>query len=252
MHSDIPWYLTLIILAVDLAIVVALWRIFGTAAERSGLPPATGRRVRLGIGLFLSAWLGLVLLLAPTAASLLTRDRFYLSPLVPLFAALGPALALLAIAVSQPVRRVVAAASLPALIGVQVYRTVGVIFLILLGRGQAPAHFALPAGWGDIAIGAAAPFVALALLRRMPGARELAIGWNIVGLLDLVVAVGMGTGFLAPYLAPALGARVPPVAVMGAFPMFLVPAFAVPVSVVLHLLALGRLVRQPRLSQALA
>ena len=246
MPPTIPWYLTLITLATDFAIVVALWRIFGAAAARSGLPPGTQRRVRLGIGLFVGAWLALVLLLAPSPASLVERDRFFLSPLIPLFAALGPALALLAILLSPSVRRVVAAASLPAMIGLQFYRTIGVVFLILLGLGQVPAHFALPAGWGDIAIGAAAPLVALALMRRIPGARALAIGWNVLGLLDLVVAVGMGTGLLATLLAPGPGARVPPVPVMGAFPMILVPAFVVPVSVVLHLLALGRLVREPQ------
>jgi len=56
----------------------------------------------------------------------------------------------------------------------------------------------------------------------------------------------MGTGLLAPYLAPELGPRVQPAAAMGIFPMFLVPAFAVPVSVLLHLIALGRLRREVR------
>jgi hypothetical protein len=64
-----------------------------------------------------------------------------------------------------------------------------------------------------------------------------------VGLLDLIVAVGMGTGFLAPFLAPGLGSQVPPAAAMGVFPMIVVPIFAVPISVILHLLALGRLRR---------
>lgn len=161
--------------------------------------------------------LGLALVLAPAPASLVARDRFYLSPLVPLFATLGPLVVLLALGVSPSLRLVVGAASLPAMIGVQVFRVVGFVFLVLLALGQAPAHFALPAGWGDIAIGAAAPLVALALVRDLPAARALAIGWNAVGLLDLVVAVGMGTGFLAPLLAPSLGARVPPVAVMASF-----------------------------------
>ena len=64
----------------------------------------------------------------------------------------------------------------------------------------------------------------------------------MLGLLDLVVAVGMGSGLLVPLLAPSLGSA-PPAAAMGALPMILVPAFAVPVSVLLHLLALGRLWR---------
>ena len=82
----------------------------------------------------------------------------------------------------------------------------------------------------------------LALARGVRGARPAGIAWNVLGLLDLVVAVGMGTALLAPLLAPELG-RVPPVPAMGVFPLILVPAFAVPVSVLLHVLALARLLR---------
>jgi hypothetical protein len=151
------------------------------------------------------------------------------------------AIVLLALRLSPSLRRVLAAASLPAMIGVQLYRAIGALFLILLALGQLPAHFALPAGWGDVAIGISGPLVALALVRGLPGAVGLAVSWNVVGLLDLGVAVGMGTGFLAPLLVPELGSRVPPAAAMGVFPLILVPTFAVPVSVLLHLLALGRL-----------
>ena len=80
----------------------------------------------------------------------------------------------------------------------------------------------------------------------------MALAWNVLGLLDLVVAVGMGTGLLAPVLLPGLGSRVPPAAAMGVFPMFLVPAFAVPPSVLLHAISLGRLVRERNVRPKLA
>jgi hypothetical protein len=239
----IPWYVELISLATTLVIAVAVWRILASATSRSGLPPATQRATRVGLALFLGGWLGAALLLAPAPASLLARDRFYLSPLIPAFVLLPSTIALVTAWLSPTLRRVLSVVSLPAVIGVQVYRTIGLLFLILLGLGQLPAHFALPAGWGDIAVGVAAPLVAFALVRGIRGGRALAIGWNVFGLLDLVVAVGMGTGFLAPFLAPDLGQRVAPSAAMGVFPMILVPTFAVPVSVLLHLLALGRLQR---------
>ena len=240
----VPWYLELISLATNLAIAVAVWSILSAAAGRSGLPPTTQRAVRFGSAIFLGAWLGTALLLAPAPASLLGRDRFYLTPLVPLFVVVPITIALLALRLSPAVRRVLATASLPALIGVQLYRSIGVVFLILLSLGRLPPHFALPAGWGDIAVGLTAPLVALAVARRVRGGHTLAVSWNVFGLLDLVVAVGMGTGFLAPFLAPGLGSPVPPAAAMGVFPMVLVPTFAVPVSVLLHLLALGKLRRE--------
>lgn len=152
---------------------------------------------------------------------------------------------------SPTLRRVLAAASLPALSGVQVYRVIGLVFVILLGQGQLPAHFALPAGWGDVAVGLFAPLVALGLVRNVRGSRVLAMAWNGFGLLDLVVAVGMGTGYLAPFLVPDLGPRVPPAAAMGVFPLILVPTFGVPVSVLLHLIAMTRLRRSGNLGVSL-
>jgi hypothetical protein len=65
-------------------------------------------------------------------------------------------------------------------------------------------------------------------------------------LLDLVVAVGMGTGFLAPLLAPHLGAHVPPAAAMGVFPLVVIPTFAVPMGIMLHVLGLIRLAGESR------
>jgi hypothetical protein len=247
----IPWYIALISVATSLAIAVAVWNILSSGAVRSGLPPDAQRRVRLGSGIFLGTWLGAALLLAPTPASLLTQDQFYLTPLVPLFVVVPAAIALLALRLSPAIRRVLAAASLPALIGVQFYRSIGVVFLILLALGQVPPHFALPAGWGDIAIGVTAPLVALAVARGVRGGRTLAVSWNVLGLVDLIVAVGMGTGFLAPFLLPDLGPRVAPAAAMGVFPMILVPIFAVPVSVLLHLLVLVRLRREAPLGSGL-
>jgi hypothetical protein len=47
-------------------------------------------------------------------------------------------------------------------------RVIGVLFLIVMAQGKLPAAFALPAGLGDIAIGLAAPFVALRLWREVP------------------------------------------------------------------------------------
>jgi hypothetical protein len=242
----VPWYIQLILLATNFGIAVAVWSIVSSAAGQSGLSPATQRKARTGAAIFLGTWLGAALLLAPAPASLLLQDQFSLTPLVPLFVVAPITIALLALRFSPALRRVLANASLPALIGVQFYRTIGVVFLILLTLEQLPAHFALPAGWGDITVGVTAPLVALAIARGVRGGRTLGAWWNVLGLLDLVVAVGMGTGFLAPYLAPDLGPRVAPAAAMGVFPMILVPTFAVPVSVLLHLLAIWKLRREVR------
>jgi hypothetical protein len=252
MIAVIPWYITLIVIATNTAIAIAVWSILSLAAGRSSIPAAARRGVRIGSAVFLGAWLGAVMLLAPAPASLLAHGPFYITPLIPLFFGASIAIVLLALWRSSTFRRALAAVPLPVLNAVQVYRTIGVVFVILFAQGQLPAHFALPAGWGDIAVGLTAPLVALALARGIPGAHTLAIWWNALGLVDLAVAIGMGTGLLAPLFAPELGTRVPPAGAMGTFPMILVPTFAVPVSVLLHSLALGRLSREVRFGSRLA
>ena len=166
-----------------------------------------------------------------------------MNPLIPVFALTAFAAALLSYLRFPALRQALASASVPALIGVQVYRVVGVLFIVLLVQGQLPAYFAEPAGWGDIFVGLTAIPVALALARRSAGARALAQAWSVFGLLDLVVAVGTGTGVLAPYLVPGVTGRVPAAAAMGVFPLILIPTFVVPLSIILHVIVLARLRR---------
>ena len=249
MIPDIPWYITTIVLVTDVLIAAAVWSILSVSAARGGVPPEGRRALRIGAAAFLGVWLGALLLVAPAASTLEGGDPFAVAPIIPLALALPFAGIALALVASPSLRRALAAASVPALIGVQAYRIIGAVFLVLLAQGQIPGHFALPAGWGDVAVGLTAPLVAFALARGMAGARALAIAWIGFGLLDLAVAVGMGTGYLAPFLAPALGPRVPAVGALGVFPLVMVPTFAVPVSVLLHLAALVKLVGAMRLAR---
>jgi hypothetical protein len=60
--------------------------------------------------------------------------------------------------------------------------------------GRLPPTFALTAGWGDIFVAATALPLAWAIHRRAAGWRPLALAWNAVAALDLVVAVSLGIG----------------------------------------------------------
>lgn len=129
------------------------------------------------------------------------------------------------------------------LIGAQITRVMGVAFLVLYARGLMPAEFAIPAGVGDIVIGATAPFMALILFLNLPFGRGLAIAWNIVGSLELIVAII--TGFLTsptPYQSLALNN---PNNFLFDFPMALVPVFAVPLALLLHIFSLRGLLKRP-------
>ena len=78
------------------------------------------------------------------------------------------------------------------LTGVQIYRALGVIFLILYGTGKLPGVFAWPAGLGDVLVGVLAPVVAVAYARDPHQNADLVSAWNLFGLADLVIAVTAG------------------------------------------------------------
>jgi hypothetical protein len=115
---------------------------------------------------------------------------------------------------------------------VQSWRLGGFTFLVLYSAGILPGAFALPAGWGDIAIGATAPLVAMGLVSF--SRRGAFILWQIVGMFDLVLAVTMGavTSMLWPH-----GVNT---AVMAALPLSLIPTFVVPLLLMLHITCIAQ------------
>jgi hypothetical protein len=115
---------------------------------------------------------------------------------------------------------------------VQSWRLGGFTFLVLYSAGILPGAFALPAGWGDIAIGATAPLVAMGLVSF--NRRGSFILWQIVGMFDLVLAVTMGAA------ASILWPHGVNTAVMAALPLSLIPTFAVPLLLMLHIICIAQ------------
>jgi hypothetical protein len=122
------------------------------------------------------------------------------------------------------------------------FRVAGLAFLITMGLGYLPALFALPAGLGDIAVGIAAPFVARRLAQGA-GYRR-ALWFNALGIIDLVVALGLGglTGFQIIHVAPAIDA-------LTQLPLALIPTAAVPLLLALHIVSARQLMSLLRASQ---
>jgi hypothetical protein len=122
----------------------------------------------------------------------------------------------------------------------QVFRVIGASFLVAWQHGQLPALFAIPAAVGDVAVGLAAPVIALRL-RRDPSRRRGALWFNALGILDLTVAVTIG--FLAaasPYQLLHIHPSTDAVAVL---PLAVIPTLLVPVALVLHVVSIQRLRR---------
>jgi len=125
------------------------------------------------------------------------------------------------------------------LVGVQVLRGLGAVFLLLYAAGHMPGLFALPAGIGDIVVAVLAPIIAWAHTRyRHTTARAVAI-WNVLGITDLAVAVA--TGFATGLSPLQMAAFDHPNSLITAFPLVLIPTYLVPLWIVLHIVSLAKL-----------
>lgn len=127
------------------------------------------------------------------------------------------------------------------LIALQVYRIFGGIFIVNWVHGAVPGIFAWPAGVGDTLTGMMALPVALLLASGTERARSAAMPWNIFGLLDFAVAIAMGT-LSSPGPLQIFGLDIPP-SLVGTYPTVMIPAFAVPSSILLHALSIRQLRR---------
>jgi hypothetical protein len=188
------------------------------------------------VSALLGLWLGLIWWFGGTGAFVAPAGA---PPLRLLAAVLGPVGAfLIAYRVSPAVRELALGTDLRFITATQAWRFGGFAFLALNAYGVLPAYFAWPAGLGDMAIGATAPWMLVGLARE-PGfaASRRFVTWNVLGILDLVVAVTAGA--VVPLLFPNVVSAIPTGA-MTRLPLVLIPGFFVPGYLILHAIALAQ------------
>jgi hypothetical protein len=209
-----------------------------SAQQRSPLIPSTTTFAAV----VLAVWFVLVFLLGAEGAFVTSSGA---PPLPILIGVTVPIIVFLAgFGLSRPFRSFILAADLRFMTGIQAWRFAGFGFLALYAHGVLPGAFAWPAGLGDIAIGVTAPWVMVALIRRpsFAGSR-LFIIWNLLGILDLVVAIGTG-GFITA-LATSVAGEIT-TRPMAQLPLVLIPAYLVPLFAMLHAAALFQARHSPR------
>jgi hypothetical protein len=182
----------------------------------------------------LAIWFVVVLLLGADGAFVTPAGT---PPLPILAGAVLPVIAFLAaVRLSRAFRGLVLAADLRLLTAVQAWRFTGFTFLALYAYHILPGPFAWPAGLGDMAMGLTAPWIMLALARRPAFAASTGFRvWNLLGILDLIVAIGTG-GLMAALASGAAGEIT--TRPMAHLPLVLIPAYVVPLFVMLHTTAL--------------
>ena len=234
MKPPIPGYLTPFILTSS--VVMLSMVLFGIrrALKQTAWSREERNRVFWSVTIVLIGWFAVALvtaILGAYHATSLKTPTIQYALLIPIV--LGPIL----FRRWGALRRLIEIAPNEWLVGVQLYRVLGGIFLVLYATGYIPGFFALPAGIGDVIVGLVAPFVATAYARRANHA--IARWWNFAGLTDLVVAIT--TGFLSSPSRLQLVAFDRPNVLITMFPLVMIPAFLVPLSVLLHFASLYKL-----------
>jgi hypothetical protein len=199
------------------------------AALSIGFGSTAAARTR--IAAWLTAWFVVVVILAATRA--LYYEGGLGAPGLGIAVALPIAVLCIVVARTQALREEFHRVPLWLLVGVHVVRLLGISFIILYTAGRLPAPFASAAGWGDIFVGATALPVAWFAYRRPTNVRPILWVWNIVGVADLIAAVGLGV-ISSPGPLRLIFAE-PSSAIMATLPWLLIPGFLVPLFFAIHI-----------------
>ena len=226
----------------SLAVLIATT--FAAIAFSDRIERGTHLNAILGRGAIYVLWFPVVIWLAMDEAFVVSAAK--LSPVLPT-AIIAPPLALVVALMASPtLRRIVMNLSPEWLIGIQTLRVMGGVFVLLWADGAIPWEFALPAGIGDVAVGLMAMFT----LNRLRNGSVTAQAWvrrtNIAGLTDFAIAIGAGL-LSAPGIAQLLAADRPN-ELINLYPLVLIPVFAVPVFLAVHILS----IRQSRVHRTAA
>jgi hypothetical protein len=237
--SDYLTFYGIVIAVVRPAIVVAVLIGFWVALKRTTLPPRSRAGTWLAVAIPLIAWMVLIQVVAVAGVFEVGRSRI---PLVPLAVLLPPVIGLTGLLCSGRIAAALDKVSPGWLVGIQVYRVLGATFLVLWAYGAMPGAFALPAGIGDVLVGLLALPAALYLVSGAARGRAVAMAWNVLGSADLILAVTLGV-LTSPWRLQLLSPDHPNVLITS-YPTVMIPAFAVPFSLILHGLSLWQLWRR--------
>jgi hypothetical protein len=120
--------------------------------------------------------------------------------------------------------------TLDALVGLHIFRLIGVFFVLLALHDALPKPFAFIAGIGDMVTAVSSLFVVRAIQNKRSYAKKLTYFWNIFGTVDIlftaiaanvITKISMDTGVMG-------------VDSLAFFPFCIIPAFAPPTILFLH------------------
>jgi hypothetical protein len=232
----VPVWVSVLFVPAFIAILFMLANTAQTAAIYAGFAPRQRTRLWWSIVGFGAVYYAYTVVLS----GLGTFDKLGVPPPIFLYTTI-PLLAFLLLIV-YPSRRLgtlLQGASLGSLVRLHTFRLIGVFFFINLYYEALPTRFAILAGAGDILTALLAFWVAREADARTPRYRRLVLGWNLLGLADIVSVLVAGIG--AARLAMQGDADALRILNIGNVPYCLIPAVAPALIIFLHVLVFRKL-----------
>ena len=223
--------------AIVVVLLLGLWRALG----RAGMERRSAIAVWLAVAIPLTLWL---VAIWAAAVSGVFQVRPGVIPRIPIAVVVPLVIGLITVTRSRRIAAAVDAVPASWLVGIQVYRVLGGTFLLQWLHGALPGAFAVPAGTGDMLVGLLALPVAVYAASGRRGSTAVAVAWNLLGIADLANALTLG--FLSTPGPLQLLAHDHPNVLVGVYPTAMIPAFAVPLSLILHGVSLWQLRRRSR------
>lgn len=234
MHANFPTNIVILITGAMIQAGVCAWLLLSATLTRLPLDPRTKCSWRWGVGLFLTAWLVVRLLLqvSPPGGRVLGANATVA------FVVLGMVAGTLPLWISSTFRQIIRATPPTWIIGFHAGRVIGGLFLALLDMQLLPPEFARPAGYGDVLVAMLSIVVVYLLATEKPYARTAAIAWNLLGILDFLVALITGVTYIPPFVRQ--------IAMTGGSTTYLnyvliIPAYGVPLMSLFHVYSLHQL-----------
>lgn len=236
---SVPDYAVLLILLTVMLVTASLSVLLTAAIGRAAVDTGDRQKFSRALSLYMVVWV--LAALALSYFEVIVPQAGQRVPWLGLAIVLPTLLALFLQSRSMVWTAVLDATPLHWLAAIQIYRVIGIIFLVLHADGLLSAYFALSTGWGDIAIGLTAPIVSYLLWLNAPRYFALGLVWCGAGIFDLLFVLYKAINS-APGPLQTTAFDVPTV-IIGYFPFPLIPLLIVPISIILHVQMIRKIVK---------
>jgi hypothetical protein len=135
------------------------------------------------------------------------------------------------------VKQIFEKSSISNLVGLHIFRLIGSTFIILAFYDSLPKSFAFIAGFGDVITAITSIFVVNAIKKQKLYAKNLILVWNTFGLIDIITTAVLANVFTKI----SIDSGIMGVDTLAKFPFSLIPAFAPPTIIFLHVLIYRKL-----------